>query len=65
MQNNINLSNKFYIKTIKFIIIIHFFSLLLHGQLSYVNNHVHIDFSKFIFLAIFIIFFLLFIKKKI
>jgi hypothetical protein len=65
MQNNINLSNKFYIKTIKFIIIIHFFSLLLHGQLSYVNNHVHIDFSKFIFLAIFIIFFLLVIKKKI
>jgi hypothetical protein len=65
MQNSINLSNRFYIKTIKFIIIIHFFSLLLHGQLSYTNNHVHIDFSKFIFLAVIIIFFLLVIKKKI
>jgi len=64
MQNNINLSNKFYIKTIKFIIIIHFFSLLFHGQIFYTHNNIHVDFSKFIFFIIFIFFLFLALKKK-
>jgi hypothetical protein len=65
MENNINSFNKFYIKSIKFIIIIHFFSLLFHGQIFYTHKNVHIDFSKFIFLVIFIYFLLLILKKKI
>ncbi len=65
MRNNDGVSDKFYIKTIKFIIIIHFFSLLFHGQLSYTNQYVYIDFSKFIFLATFFICIILVLKKKI
>jgi hypothetical protein len=65
MQINTNPTNIFHMKSIRFIIIIHFFSLLFHGQLFYTNNNLHIDFSKFVFLAIFIFFLLLIFKKKI
>lgn len=62
MKNKFNSTN---LLSVKYIIAIHFFSLLFHGQLFYKYNSLHIDFSKFIFLAIFIFFLILVLKKKI